>query len=190
MGLCQLMTALLKFKLTYSRERREIAMLVRNCMSRHLVKVPAKYPLFEAAELMFEHRISHLPVVEKGLLKGIVSNRDLKKAWSDHLGKTDPDLFWAKIQKMKAADIMTRDPFHIAENEPVEKAAIIMQENWISSLPVLDAAGHLKAMISLGDVFRALMQEKSFSNEGMINLCPNTAATKTGFGQTVKIPFA
>jgi acetoin utilization protein AcuB len=159
-------------------------------MSRNLVKVPAKYPLLEAAELMFEHRISHLPVVEKGLLNGIVSNRDLKKAWSDRLGKTDPDLFWTKIQKMKVADIMTRDPLYITENEPVENAAVVMQKNWISSLPVLDASGRLKAMISLGDVFRALMKAKGFSHECMISLCSNIESPKTGFGQTVKMPFA
>jgi acetoin utilization protein AcuB len=165
-------------------------MLVRNYMSRHLVKVPAKYPLLEAAGLMFEHHISHLPVVEKGLLKGIVSNRDLKRAWSNRLGKTDPDLFWAKIQKMKVVDIMTSAPLHIMENESVENAAIVMQKNWISSLPVLDASGRLKAMISLGDVFRALMQAKGFSHECMISLCSNIVSPKTGFEQTVKIPFA
>ncbi len=147
-------------------------------MSRHLVKVPAKYPLLEAAGLMFEHHISHLPVVEKGLLKGIVSNRDLKRAWSYRLGKTDPDLFWAKTQKMKVADIMTRDPLYITENEPVERAAVVMQENWISSLPVLDASGHLKAMISLGDVFRALMQEKGGSHEPMIGVGSNIESPK------------
>lgn len=165
-------------------------MLVRNCMSRHLVKVPAKYPLVDAAELMYEHRISHLPAVERGLLKGIVSNRDLKKAWSDRLGKTDPDLFWTKIQKMRVADIMTSEPVCITENEPVAKAAVVMQENWISSLPVLDAFGHLKAMISLGDVFRALMQEKGFSHEETLGVCSNLESLITESGHTVKIPFA
>ncbi len=165
-------------------------MLARNWMSWHLVKVPPKYPLVEAAQLMFEHRISHLPVVERGCLKGIVSNRDLKRAWSDRLGKMHPDLFWSKIQKMKVVDIMTGNPLCIKEYEPVDKAAIIMLENRISSLPVLDSSGNLKAMLSLGDVFRALMHEKGWSNNKIKNDSSIPEHKNTALDQLLKIPFA
>ncbi len=165
-------------------------MLVRNCMSRHLVKVTPKYPLVEAAQLMFEHRISHLPVVERGHLKGIVSNRDLKRAWCDRLGEIHPDLFWENIQTKKVGDIMTEDPFCIKEYDSVDKAAVIMQQKRMSSLPVVDSAGNLKAMLSLGDVFRALVLEKGLSHGPISGAPPSDETKNSEFEQTLKIPFA
>jgi acetoin utilization protein AcuB len=164
--------------------------LVKDWMSRHLVKVPPKYRLAEAAQLMFEHRISHLPVVEKGRLKGIVSNRDLKRAWSERLGEIHPDLFWEKIRKETVGDIMTEDPNCIKEYDTVYKAAVVMQEKRISCLPVLDSSGDLKAMLSLGDVFKALMQEKGLSNKEKTYDRSSPQYVKTEFEHALKIPFA
>jgi CBS domain-containing protein len=46
-------------------------------MSRHLVTVPPDAPLVEAARIMREAHVRHLPVVSDGLIAGMLSMRDL-----------------------------------------------------------------------------------------------------------------
>jgi CBS domain-containing protein len=46
-------------------------------MSRDLVTVQPKTDIAEAAKVMAEHGIRHLPVVDRGKLAGIISIRDL-----------------------------------------------------------------------------------------------------------------
>ncbi|MFC4766769.1 CBS domain-containing protein [Effusibacillus consociatus] len=51
--------------------------LIENCMSSTVVTSHPEMDAHEAAELMSEHQVRRLPVVEKGQLVGIVSIGDL-----------------------------------------------------------------------------------------------------------------
>jgi CBS domain-containing protein len=46
-------------------------------MSPHLVSVPPEAPVVEAARIMCEAHVRHLPVVSDGFLTGMLSMRDL-----------------------------------------------------------------------------------------------------------------
>jgi CBS domain-containing protein len=46
-------------------------------MSQHLVSVPPEAPVLEAARIMCEAHVRHLPVVSDGFLAGMLSMRDL-----------------------------------------------------------------------------------------------------------------
>jgi len=51
--------------------------LVEEIMTQDVITVDANADLLEAADLMFQHKIKKLPVVEKGKLVGIVTATDL-----------------------------------------------------------------------------------------------------------------
>jgi CBS domain-containing protein len=57
-------------------------------MTRELVTVAPRADLTEAAELMAEHGIRHLPVLERGRLAGILSIRDVTNWAVDEMGGT------------------------------------------------------------------------------------------------------
>lgn len=54
-------------------------MPVTSLMSRPLITVPPSTPVWEAFEKMVTRKVRRLPVVEKGRLLGIVTERDLFK---------------------------------------------------------------------------------------------------------------
>ena len=58
-------------------------------------------PLSKAVHAMNEHHIRHLPVLNRGNLVGIISERDIKLALSVHPTATD----------LCVGDIMTEDPY-------------------------------------------------------------------------------
>ena len=88
-------------------------MLVQHGMTRDVVTVEADMPFLEARLLLKEKKIRHLPVVECGRLIGVITDRDLKQAAPS--GATTLDVFELNylLLKMKARDLITRDPITI-----------------------------------------------------------------------------
>ena len=57
-----------------------LALNVENLMTRDLVVCSPQDTVMGALKLMSEHNIRHLPLIEGGILKKVVSQRDLMKA--------------------------------------------------------------------------------------------------------------
>jgi CBS domain-containing protein len=99
--------------------------------------------LREAAESMDRLDVGALPVVEDGRLVGLITDRDVTvRATSAGL---PPDETWVE-------QAMTTDPLACREETEVAEAERLMAERQLRRLPVIDAAGALVGMVSLGDI--------------------------------------
>ncbi len=132
-------------------------MLVMNWMSPGLFSVDPEASLTQAARLMGESSISHLPVMGNGTIKGIVSDQDLKKASAPGANSFEvPELTYllsrVKIKDIMASHFRTCNPF-----DTIEEALQLMLEHKASALPVVDDDGQVLGMISQNDIFRALI---------------------------------
>jgi IMP dehydrogenase len=103
------------------------------------VTLHAGATLGDALGLMREHRIGGIPIVdEQGKLVGIITNRDLR--------------FEKDVSRL-VADVMTRDRLVTApEKTDLSRAKDIMQEFKIEKLPIVDAQGILKGLITFKDI--------------------------------------
>jgi CBS domain-containing protein len=79
------------------------ATTVREAMATEVITVHAGTSLREAAALMTQHWIRHLPVIEKGKLVGIVSQRDLAGVLAGALNEPDA------LQELVEASELARD---------------------------------------------------------------------------------
>ena len=128
-------------------------LLVRDSMTRELVTVGPETTAAEALALCREDRIRHLPVLERGRLVGVISDRDLRAA-IPALG--DPARVEA-LQRVRVAGEMTRDAVTARPEDPIEDAAMMMYERKIGCLPVVDGEG-LVGIVTSSDVLRALVR--------------------------------
>jgi acetoin utilization protein AcuB len=127
-------------------------LLVRDSMTREVVVLSPPSTAAEALGLCRERRIRHLPVLERGRLVGIVSDRDLRSA-APALG--DPERASA-LEKIRIADVMSPDVITAHPDDPVEEAANKMRERKIGCLPVVEG-GELVGIITSSDVMGALV---------------------------------
>lgn len=129
-------------------------MLVKNRMNADPVSVSPDDTLAQAQRLTREHRIRHLPVVQGGLLVGILSDRDLRTAMHSPLeGGSAASLGDAKVEQVMTREVITTGPF-----DTVEDAAKLLCRHRIGALPVVDAHGRLVGMISETDVLTAFAE--------------------------------
>lgn len=96
----------------------------------------------DARRLLREAPTGHLPVIEHGLLVGIVSDRDLKAA----PGPSAP-----------VATVMTRAVFILSPETPLSDAARVFRQRGFGALPVLRGRV-LCGMVSRDDVLGARTQ--------------------------------
>ena len=98
--------------------------------------------------------IRHLPVVEDGILVGIVSHRDLlAAALSSVLESSAEDE--ALLRAIVVADVMTRDPYAVRIDTSLGDAAALLLKRRVGCLPVVDDERRLIGLISETDLLRA-----------------------------------
>lgn len=141
-------------------------MLVQHWMSRDVVAVEADLPFLEARLILKDKQIRHLPVVDRGKLLGVVTDRDLKEAAPS--GATTLDVYEMNylLLKMKVRDLIKRQPVTIRPTNSVEKAALLMHDHKIGCLPVVDDAGTLIGMITETDLLGVMVEILGYKEKG------------------------
>ena len=132
-------------------------MPVKDWMSRDLVTIEEDTSIMKASKVMKQNNIQHLPVLSKGRLVSIVSDRDLKEATPSKATTLDIHEMYFLLDKVTVKSLMPKQLFTIAPGDTVEKAAAVMLKHHISALPVVDAEGILAGIITKGDIFRAFV---------------------------------
>ena len=132
-------------------------MLVKNWMSKDVITVDAKDSMHDAMKHLKEHDIRMLPVMKKGKLVGIITDRDLKRASASDATTLEIHELLYLLTRVKVKDIMTRDVITVPPDFTVEETAQVLQKNRISGAPVVDADGQLVGTITQTDLFRVLI---------------------------------
>jgi acetoin utilization protein AcuB len=135
---------------------REGAMIVQDIMQRQVVVGP-ETTLGEIARLLRSRGIRHLPVVDQGTVIGIISDRDLKGALASAVTTGGDVPLASLLDRLTAADVMTRAVVTIAPMFPIEEAARIMVTGKISALPVTEN-GRLVGIVTDTDVLHLFVR--------------------------------
>ena len=106
---------------------------------------------------MKENNVRRLPVMHKGKLVGMVTDRDIKEASPSKATTLDVHELYYLLSELKVKDIMSKNIISIGPEDTVEKAAVIMLEHRISGLPVVNEKGKLVGIITQGDIFKVLV---------------------------------
>ena len=93
----------------------------------------------EAVNLMARYRISGVPITDnKGVLVGILTNRDIR---------FETDYSRPISERMTSKNLVTTK-----EGTSLEQAEALLAEHRIEKLPIVDADGYLKGLITIKDI--------------------------------------
>jgi CBS-domain-containing membrane protein len=137
-------------------------------MTRGVITVGPDSSVLEAVQLMLQHRISGLPVVDKkGELLGIVSEGDLlrrtetgtqrrRPRWLEFLigpGKLADEYVHASGRKVN--EVMTPNVTTAAEDTPLEQIVELMERHQIKRVPVMRGR-EVVGIVTRANLLRAL----------------------------------
>ena len=104
------------------------------------ITIESDKTIHQALEIMEKFRISGVPVVDKGKLKGILTNRDIR---------FENDLDLLVSDRMTSENLIT-----VKEGTTLDKAKIVLQKHRIEKLLVVDENGKLSGLITVKDILK------------------------------------
>jgi CBS domain-containing protein len=132
-------------------------------MTTGAATVRPEAPLVEAAQLMVQHQISGLPVVDsQERLVGLVTENDFLRAGDSGKPRllemlatagTDTD----ELKARRVDELMTRQPITVSAETPLEDVINLMHRHSVRRLPVV-ADGKVVGIVSRGNLLRALLR--------------------------------
>ena len=114
----------------------------------------------ELLQLLVEHRIGSVVVVDDGRPIGLVAERDIVIA----LAGANDDVRSHQVKEVMETDL------HVASlNDDTADLAAVMTQFRIRHLPVVDESGRLLAIVSIGDVVKARLDTLTDERDHLIN---------------------
>jgi CBS domain-containing protein len=132
--------------------------IVRNWMTSPVVTITPETHPSDARRIMNAENIRALPVVKANRLVGIITRRGLLRLDPSSLDGSDLNRP-ANLHRAAIGDIMTANPLTVLPTTLVPKAARILLENKITTLPVLDESRILVGIFTSSDIFRCILSE-------------------------------
>lgn len=126
-------------------------MLVKEWMTANPKTVTSKTSVIEAMQVLREGGFRRLPVVDAGKLVGIATDKDLKEASPSQATTLSVYELNYLLSKLTLKDVMKTQVYTVSPHDPIEKAALMMEEHKIGGLPVLDGA-KLVGIITITDM--------------------------------------
>lgn len=114
--------------------------------SPHTIR--ADLSLADAAKLMREHKVRHLPVLQGGQLVGLVSVRDI------HLIETLKDVDPTKV---KVEDAMSQEVYVVSPDAPLDEVAGDMADKKFGSAVIMQN-GKVVGIFTVVDALQALRE--------------------------------
>ena len=141
----------------YFRNERGKLMRVEELMTTKVFTVDQHDKIDRVFFLINYEKIRHIPVVEKGKVIGMVSDRDMYKALgpksNSNVVENNKSNTELHVISKKVQHIMRRGVISISPNAYASEAAAIMAEQKIGALPVIKE-GKLVGILSAIDILR------------------------------------
>ena len=143
-------------------------MYIKDHMTAKPITISREHTVAQALEQMRRNGFHRLPVVdEKGCLIGLVTGGLVEESNSArHTSLSIYELNYL-LNRTRVEEIMIKDVKTIGPDEFLEEAALRMERNKISVLPVVDVENHVMGIITEHDIFKAFVDLMGYTTPGV-----------------------
>jgi CBS domain-containing protein len=143
----------------------------RDIMHAEVVTIGPDATVRELADLLAQHRISGVPVVDtEGAVVGIVTEgdvilQDAELHFPHYIQFLDSTIYLESVRKFeerfrktfgnKVADVMSTEVVTVSPDATIHELTTLMADNEVNRLPVVDE-GRLVGIITRGDIVSAI----------------------------------
>ncbi len=133
---------------------------VKEIMKKDLTVVSPTERLVHARRLMIEAHVGRLPVVDEDRLIGMVTSKDLMRAFIDFRKKVPEKYQKSQIKEVLVEDIMSSNPTYTSKDTTISEVAKIMMDTGYNGLPVVEGE-EVVGIITQTDILRLIEKLES-----------------------------
>lgn len=135
-------------------------------MNTNVITVTDDTSIKDAQELMQNHEIRRLPVVEEGKLVGIITQDKIREVTAAPVTSPNKWELDYLVRAMQVRDAMERNVVTVDPNTTVEDAIALGQEHQVGALPVVIGDSRLVGIITTTDLYKITVQAFGFGADG------------------------
>ena len=133
---------------------------VKELMTKDLKSVSPTERLIHARRVMLEAHVGRLPVIEDETLVGMITSKDLMRAFIDFRKNVPEKYQKSQIKEVSVEDIMSSNPIFTSKDETISEVSKIMMETGYKGLPVVED-GKVVGIITQTDILRLIEKLES-----------------------------
>ena len=107
-------------------------------MSKDVTSVSPSERLVHARRVIIDAKVGRLPVIDDEDLVGMITSKDLMRAFIDFRKKVPEKYQKSQIKEVLVEDIMSRNPRVVTKDVPITEVSKIMIETGYNGLPVVE----------------------------------------------------
>ncbi len=127
-------------------------MFVKDVMTMNVVSIPSNTSIADAKKIMEAHKIRRLPVVDRGRLVGIVTERRLEQYTPSKATSLSVWEIGYLLGNTTVKDIMEKNVVTVSPDMTVEEALGAAQNQGVGAVPVVED-GRLVGIVTTNDFF-------------------------------------
>jgi acetoin utilization protein AcuB len=131
-------------------------MFMSDVMTCNVVTIPSKTSLADARKIMDSHRLRRLPVVDRGILIGIVTREALDRAGPSQVTSFSIHDITRLLNKITVKEVMVKDLVTVSPDATVEEAVTLAQQKKVGALLVVDGR-RLVGIATTNDFFYKIL---------------------------------
>ncbi len=113
-------------------------MYMSDVMTTNVVTIPSNTSLADARRVMEAHHVRRVPVVDRGVLVGIVTRDQLDRVGPSQISSFNIHDLTRLLNKVTVKDVMTKSLVTVTPDSTVEEAVTLAQEKKVGALLVVD----------------------------------------------------
>ncbi len=133
---------------------------VKEIMSKGATYVSPTERLVHARRLMLESHVGRLPVIDDDKLVGMITSKDLMRAFIDFRKKVPEKYQKSQIKEVLVEDIMSHNPTFVSKDMSITEVSEIMIETGYNGLPVVEDT-QVIGIITQTDILRLIEKLES-----------------------------
>ena len=133
---------------------------VKEIMTKDLISVSSTDRLVHARRQMIEAHIGRLPVVDEDKLTGMITSKDLMRAFIDFRKNVPEKHQKSQIKEVFVEEIMSKNPCFVSKDMPISEVSKIMMDTGYNGLPVVEE-GEVIGIITQTDILRLIEKLES-----------------------------
>jgi CBS domain-containing protein len=123
-------------------------------MQRRVTCLDSHSSILDANDLMLSNSIRHIPVMERGEVVGIVSDRDVRSYLPETALSLGESTSERRRKETTLRNVMQTQPLTIDPSTELDEVIDALLENKVGALLVVDSEGTLRGIISYEDILR------------------------------------
>ena len=133
---------------------------VKEIMSKDLTVVSPTERIVHARRQMLETNVGRLPVVDDDALVGMITSKDLMRAFIDFRKKVPEKYQKSQIKELLVEDIMSINPTFVSKDMSITEVSNIIMETGFNGLPVVEN-DEVVGIITQTDILRLIEKLES-----------------------------